>query len=143
MTVAAVLALLLLAIPSAEIAPAIVQAPDSPVRIDRAKVLNVGSEEPAVLLYSATNATDQDLEHFTVIAFIFDAEGTLKARQVAPARHMLEKRTTKYSTMVLDGWRVTPTDRVVMGVNQAQRLGSDAWWHAELENAAKEAVKGK
>lgn len=143
MTVAAVLAVLLLAVPSAEIAPSIVQAPDSPVRIDRAKVLNVGSEEPAVLLYSATNATDQDLEHFTVIAFIFDAEGTLKARQVAPARHMLEKRTTKYSTMVLDGWRVTPTDRVVMGVNQAQRLGSDAWWHAELENAAKEAAKGK
>jgi hypothetical protein len=143
MTLVAVLAVLLLAVPPAEIAPSIVQAPDSPVRIDRAKVLNVGSDEPAVLLYSATNTTEQDLEHFSVIAYIFDAERTLKARQVAPARHMLEKRTTKYSTMVLDGRPLTATDRVVIGVNQAQRLGSDAWWHAELENAAKEAVKGK
>lgn len=129
--------------PAAEITPAIVQAPDSPVKLDRAKVLNVGANEPAVLLYAATNAVDYDLEHFTVITFIFDAEGTLKARQTAPGRHMLEKGTTKFSTMVLDGAPVTPTDRLVIGVNQAQRLGSEKWWSAEIESLAKTSIKSK
>ena len=74
-------------------------------------------------------------------AFIFDAQGVLKARQLAPGRRTLEKGTTKYSTMVLDGWAVTATDRVVFGVNQAQRVDSEKWWRAELEETAKEAVK--
>ena len=128
---------------ASEIAPTVIHAPESPVKVDRAKVLNVVANEPAVLLYSATNVTDADLEHFTVITFIFDAQGMLKARQVAPARHMLEKGTTKFSTMVLDGYAVTATDRIVIGVNQAQRLGSQKWWNAELETAAKDAVKAK
>ena len=143
MPLVAVLLAIAFVIPAAEIAPAIVVAPDSPVKLDRAKVLNVVANEPAVLLYAATNAVDYDLEHFTVIAFIFDAEGTLKAKQIAPGRHMLEKGTTKFSTMVLDGWTVTPTDRVVIGVNQAQRLGSEKWWNAELESLAKASVKSK
>lgn len=125
----------------AELVPAVVQAPDSPVQLDRAKVLNIVPNEPAVLLYASANKVDYDLEHFTVIAFIFDAEGTLKARQVAPARHMLEKGTTKFSTMVLDGWTVAASDQVVVGVNQAQRLGSEKWWSAELEALAKTSVK--
>jgi hypothetical protein len=143
MPLVAVLLAIAFVIPAAEIASAIVVAPDSPVKLDRAKVLNVGANEPAVLLYAATNAVDYDLEHFTVIAFIFDAEGTLKAKQIAPGRHMLEKGTTKFSTMVLDGWTVTPTDRVVIGVNQAQRLGTEKWWNAELESLAKASVKSK
>jgi hypothetical protein len=143
MPLVALLLAIAFVIPPAEIAPAIVGAPDSPVKLDRAKVLNVVANEPAVLLYAATNAADYDLEHFTVIAFIFDAEGTLKARQIAPGRHMLEKGTTKFSTMVLDGWTVTPTDRVVIGVNQAQRVGSEKWWSAELESLAKASVKSK
>ena len=121
--------------------PVIVQAPDTPVRVDHAKIFNVVANEPAVLMYAATNLTDNDLEQFTIIAFIFDAQGTLKAKQMAPARRALEKRETKYSTMVLDGWAVTATDRVVFGVNQAQRVDSEKWWHAELDEAAKEAVK--
>jgi hypothetical protein len=124
-----------------ETAPLVVQAPDSPVRIDHAKVLNVTTGEPAVLLYAATNLTDNDLEQFTVIAYIFDADGVLKTRQSAPGRRTLEKRSTKYSTMVLDGRQVTESDRVVIGVNQAQRTDSDKWWSAELEAAATEAVK--
>jgi hypothetical protein len=143
MPLVAVLLAIAFVIPAAEIASAIVVAPDSPVKLDRAKVLNVGANEPAVLLYAATNAVDYDLEHFTVIAFIFDAEGTLKAKQIAPGRHMLEKGTTKFSTMVLDGWTVTPTDRVVISVNQAQRLGTEKWWNAELESLAKASVKSK
>jgi hypothetical protein len=125
----------------AEVVPAVVQAPDSPVRIDQAKVLNVGAAEPAVLLYAATNLTDADLEQFTVIAYIFDADGVLKTRQVAPGRRTLEKRSTKFSTMVLDGRTVTATDRIVIGVNQAQRTDSEKWWSAELEAAANQAVK--
>lgn len=143
MTLVAVLLAGMFGVSAAEVVPAVVQGPGSPVRLDRAKVLNVVANEPAVLLYAATNVTDHDLEHFTVIVFIFDAQGTLKARQIAPGRHMLEKGTTKFSTMVLDGWAVSATDRVVVGVNQAQRMGSENWWSAELEQAAKEAVKGK
>ena len=131
---------LLLAASAAEIAPAVVQAPDSPVRVDRAKIFNIVANEPAVLMYAATNLTDTDLEQFTVIAFIFDAQGTLKARQTAPGRRTLEKRSTKYSTMVLDGWPLTATDRVVFGVNQALRVDSEKWWSAELEQAARQVV---
>jgi hypothetical protein len=85
--------------------------------------------------------TDDDLEQFTVLVFFYDAEGTLKARQIAPGRRTLEKHTTKYSTMVLDGWAVKATDRVVFGVNQAQRTDSDKWWSAELDDLANNAVK--
>ena len=143
MTLLATTVIAMLAATSAEIAPAVVQAPDSPIRIDHAKVLNVGAAEPAVLMYAATNLTDDELEQFTVIAFIFDAEGVLKTRQVAPGRRTLEKRSTKYSAMVLDGRALTAADRVVIGVNQAQRADSEKWWSAELEAAAKEAVKAQ
>jgi hypothetical protein len=129
------------AVTAAEVTPMVVQAPDSPVRLDHAKILNVGSSEPAILMYAATNLTDDDLEQFTVIAFIFDAEGTLRARQGAPGRRTLEKRGTKYSTMVLDVRPLTPTDRVVIGVDQAQRTESSKWWSAELETVAKAAMK--
>ena len=132
-----------LAVLAAEVTPAIVQAPDSPVRLDHAKILNVVAGEPAVLMYSATNLTDDDLEQFTVIAFIFDGEGTLRARQAAPGRRTLEKRATKYSTMVLDVRPLTPTDRVVIGVDQAQRVESDKWWSAQLDAAAKAAAVKK
>lgn len=134
---------LALAVSAGEIAPAIVQAPDTPVRISRPKILNIVPDEPAVLFYAATNLTDADLEAFTIVAFIFDAQGTLKARQSAPGRRTLEKQSTKFSTMVLDGWPVTATDRIVFGVNQALRDGSEKWWSAELEEAAKAVVKGQ
>ena len=143
MTLLATAVVLLLAVPAGEVTPTVVQAPDTPVRVSRAKVLNVVADEPAVLLYAATNLTDDDLEAFTIVAFIFDAQGTLKARQSAPGRRTLEKRTTKFSTLVLDGWPVTATDRIVFGVNQALRDGSEKWWSAELEEAAKAAVKGQ
>ena len=128
--------LLMLTVTAGENTPTVVQAPDSPVKIDHAKIFNIVANEPAVLMYAATNLADGDLEHFTVIAYIFDAAGTLKAKQIAPGRHILEKGATKYSTMVLDGWAVTATDRVIFGVNQAQRLDSQKWWRAELEDAA-------
>ena len=134
-------ALFLTATAAAESTPVVIQTPDSPVRIDHAKVLNITAGEPAVLIYAATNVTDTDLEQFTVTAFIFDGEGNLKTRQMAPGRRTLEKRSTKYSTMVLDGRQVTASDRVVIGVNQAQRTDSDKWWSAEIEVAAKEAAK--
>jgi len=141
MTLLAASVVVSLAVFAGENIPAIVQAPDSPVRVDHAKIFNIVADEPAVLMYAATNLTDNDLEQFTIIAFIFDAQGTLKAKQLAPGRRTLEKRSTKYSTMVLDGWAMTATDRVVFGVNQAQRVDTEKWWHAELDEAAKEAVK--
>jgi hypothetical protein len=93
-----------------------------------------------VVLYAATNATDQPLDQFTVMAFVFKADGTLKARQVAPGRRTLEPRETKYSTLVLDGSPIDPTDVIVVGINQAQRSASDAWWRADLQPAAEAAV---
>jgi len=120
--------------------PALVVAgAESPARINRAIVLTP-AEGPHVVLYEAANLTDQKLDQFTVMAFVFKADGTLKARQVAPGRRTLEPRERKYSTLVVDVSELDPTDVVVIGINQAQAVGSDAWWRADLQPAAEAAV---
>jgi hypothetical protein len=110
--------------------------------MDRATVLTP-ADGPPIVLYSATNVGEQPLDQFTVMAFVFKADGTLKARQVAPGRRSLEARETKYSTLVLDGSPIDPTDIIVVGINQAQRVGSDAWWRGDLQLAAEAAVPRK
>ena len=132
----------MLAAAAAETQAVVVEAPNSPVKIGRATVLTVAGDPP-VLLYAATNQTDDDLEQFTVMVFIFDAKGILKTQQIAPGRRTLEKRSTKYSTMVLDGGPVDPAGFIVVGVNQAQRVNSETWWRAELKAAAEAAVPQK
>jgi hypothetical protein len=139
MTLLSAVVAILLAAAAAEVPALVVSAPDSPVRLDRATILT-GTDGPPVLLYAATNLTDNQLDQFTVMVFVFDAAGTLKARQTAPGRRTLDARSTKYSTMVLDGSPIGPTDSLVVGVNQAQRVGSDAWWRADLQPAAQAAV---
>jgi hypothetical protein len=120
----------------------VVQAPDSPVRLDHVTILT-GAEGPPVLLYAATNKTDDELEQFTVLAFVFTVEGRLKATQLAPGRRTLEAKSTKYSTMVLDGSPIEPTDVIVVGVDQAQRVGSEVWWRTNLRPAAEAAAQPK
>ena len=78
---------------------AVVQAADAPVRLDRAKILNT-NDAPLVLLYAATNLTDDELDQFTVMVFVFDREGRLKARQVAPGRRTLAARSTNTTTFI-------------------------------------------
>src|SRR5262249_198125 len=104
MTLASVLTWIViwLAAAPSQFSPVIVQAPGSPVRLDTAKILNVG-DAPPVLLYSATNLTGDQLDQFTVMVFVF-RQGILKARQIAPGRHLLDAHGTKYSAMVLDGF---------------------------------------
>jgi hypothetical protein len=92
------------------------------------------------VLYAAENLAGEELDQFTVMAFVFKADGTLKARQVAPGRRTLEPKETKYSTLVVDGSPVDPTDIIVIGINQVQRAGSEAWWRADLQRAAEAAV---
>ena len=75
--------------------------------------------------------------------FIFDAKGRLKTQQIAPGRRTLEAKSTKYSTIVLDGGPVDPAGSIVIGVNQAQRVKSDTWWSADLKAAAETAVPRK
>jgi hypothetical protein len=118
----------------------VVQAPDTPVRLDKAIVLTT-NDAPPLLVYGATNTTADDVDEFTVIAFVFDAQGTLKARQMAPARRTLEAHTRKFSVLVLDGSPIDINYRIVVGVNQAQKVGSDRWWRAELQDAAVAAVR--
>ena len=120
----------------------VVEGTQPPAHITRAVVLTPG-EGPPVVLYAAVSLTDQRLEQFTVMAFVFRADRSLKARQVAPGRHILEPRETKYSTLVVDGVLLDPTDVVVIGINQAQNEGSENWWRAELQPAAEAAVVGK
>jgi hypothetical protein len=120
----------------------VVQAADSPVRLDGATILS-GADGPPIVLYKATNLTDDQLEQFTIMAFVFDAKGTLKARQVAPGRRTLDAQSTKYSTLVLDGSPIDPTDVIVVGVNQAQRVGSEGWWRADLQLVAETATRRK
>jgi len=139
MTGVATVMTLILAAAAGERPALIVAGPEAPARLDRATVLTP-AEGPPVVLYAATNLTDQALDQFTVMAFVFKADGTLKARQVAPGRHMLDQRETKYSTLVLDGSAVESTDVIVIGINQAQRVGSDAWWRTDLQPAAEAAV---
>ena len=133
---------LLLPLAPAEKPALAVAAPDSPVRLDRAVVVTV-ADAPPVVLYAATNATDGAPEQFTVIAFVFDAAGTLRARQTAPGRRTLDPHATKYSTLVLDGSAIAPSDVIVVGVNAAQRAGSDEWWRADLQAAAAAAARPK
>jgi hypothetical protein len=64
----------------------------------------------------------------------------LKAQQIAPGRRTLEARSTKYSTIVLDGSPVDPAGVIVIGINQAQRVNSEIWWRADLKAAAEAAV---
>jgi hypothetical protein len=132
----------LLPLASAERSALVVGVADSPVRLDRATILTA-ADGPPVLLYAATNLTGDQLEQFTVIAFIFDAEGTLRARQTSPARRTFDAHSTKYSTMVLDGSPIAATDVIVVGVNQAQRVDSDIWWRSDLEAAAVAAARPK
>ena len=124
---------------AAEMPAVVVQAADSPVKIGRATVLTVAGDPP-VLLYAATNQTDDELEQFTVTVFMFDAKGVLKTEQIAPGRRTLEAKGTKYSTIVLDGGPVDPAGSIVIGVNQVQRVNSDTWWRANLRAAAEAAV---
>jgi hypothetical protein len=133
---------MLMAAAATERPAVVVEAPDSPVKLEHVTVLTA-TDGPPVLLYAAINKTDQVFDQFTVIAYIFDAEGVLKATQLAPGRRTLEARETKYSTMVLDGSPMPPGGSVVVGVNQAQRVDSDAWWRAELRPAAEAAVPKK
>ena len=132
----------LLAAPAGERPALVVQAPDSPVRLDRAVILTP-ADGPPVLLYSATNLTDDALDEFTVMVFIYNAEGTLKARQTAPARRTLDARGTKSSTVVLDGEPIDATSQIVVGVNQSLRVNSETWWHTDLQTAAQAAVRQK
>jgi hypothetical protein len=134
--------MLTLAAAAAERAALIVEGPQPPARISRATVLTP-SEGPPIVLYAAVNQTDKELEQFTVMAFIFKADGTPKARQVAPGRRTLEPHETKYSTLVLDAAAVDPTDIIVIGIDQTQRVGSEEWWHTDLRPLAEAAVPVK
>jgi len=118
----------------------IVTAPDSPVHLDSAKILNTGSQ-PLVLLYGASNKIDAAIDQFTVTVFVFRADGQLKARQVAPGRRELAVGETKYSAMVLDVGAIDPTDTLMAGVDQVQRAGSDSWWRADMRTLAESAAK--
>jgi hypothetical protein len=121
----------------------VVHAPDSPVKVGRATVLTVAGDPP-VILYSATNQTGDDFEQFTVMVFFFDANGVLKMQQIAPGRRLLEAKTTKYSTIVLDGAPVDPAGSIVIGVNQVQKVtDSDISWRSDLRAAAEAAVPRK
>ena len=117
----------------------VVDGSQPPARMTRAIVLTP-AEGPPVLLYAAVNQTDRALDVFTVMAFVFKADGTLKARQIAPGRRNLDPHETKYSTLVLDGSPIEATDVIVAGINQAQYVNSEEWWRADLQPAAEAAV---
>jgi hypothetical protein len=120
----------------------VVEGQQPPVRLTKAVVLTP-SEGPPLVVYAAVNQTDQQFEQFTVMAFVFKADGTPRARQVAPGRRTLEAHETKYSTLVLDAGPVDPTDIIVVGIDQAQRAGSEEWWHTDLRPLAEAAVPVK
>jgi hypothetical protein len=140
--VALMVASLLAAAPALAAGPTVgvVQAPNAPVTLAQVKLLNTDGT-PWVLLYGATNATDTQLDQFTVTVFIFDKDRRLKARQVAPGRRTLEPHETKFSAMVLDVGGIETGESLLVGVDQAQRVGSDDWWRADLRTIAEAQMK--
>ena len=133
------IALLLFAATPGERPAKLVEGADAPAKVTRATMLTP-AEGPPVVLYAATNLTDRQIDTVTVMVFVFKADGTLKARQTAPGRRNLEAHETKYSTLVLDGSDVETSDVIVIGINQVQHAGSDAWWRADLQRAAEALV---
>ena len=133
------IALLLFAATPGERPAKLVEGADAPAKITRATVLTP-AEGPPVVLYAATNLTDRQIDTITLMVFVFKADGTLKARQTAPGRQNLEAHETKYSTLVLDGSDVETSDVIVIGINQVQHAGSDAWWRTDLRRAAEALV---
>jgi hypothetical protein len=133
------LLLSLLISPADDRTAGVVAAPDSPVVLESAKVLNTNSE-PLVLLYAARNTSAAPVDQFTVMVFVFGADGRLKARQVAPGRRELKVAETKFSVMVLDVGKIEPNDTLMAGVDQVQHAGSDAWWRADLRTIAEAEV---
>jgi hypothetical protein len=131
-----------LMVAAADLPVAVVQAPDSPVHLDHLKIFS-SDDAPAVLLYAATNVTEDQLDQFTVQVLVFDQAGILKARQVAPGRRTLNAHETKYSAMVLDVGSIAPTDSLIAGVDQAQRVGSERWWRADLRTLAEQAMAAR
>lgn len=120
----------------------VVDAAEAPARIARATLITP-AEGPPVVLYAAASQTDERLDEFTVMVFLFKADGTLHARHTAPGRRTLEPHEIKYSTVVLDGSPVGATDVIVIGINQAQVVGSSTWWRADLQPAAQAAALPK
>ena len=51
----------------------------------------------------------------------------------------LTPHETKYSAMVLDVGQIGPTDRLMAGVDQAQRTDSEQWWRTDLRAIAEKA----
>jgi hypothetical protein len=133
------IALLLFAATPGERPAKLVEGADAPAKVTRATVLTP-AEGPPVVLYAATNVTDRPIDTITLMVFVFKADGTLKTRQTAPGRRNLEAHETKYSTLVLDGSNVEASDVIVIGINQVQHAGSDAWWRADLQRAAEALV---
>lgn len=84
-----------LAAPPVEKPAIVVEGMQPPARITHAAVLTP-TQGPPIILYAAVNQTDQELEQFTVTAFVFKADGTPRARQTAPGRRTLEAHETKY-----------------------------------------------
>ena len=145
MTLLPVLVGLLLAGPVSEKPAIIVEAGQLPAKIAKATVISP-ADGPPIVLYEAASQTDQQIGDFVVIAFVFRADGSLKAKQQAPGRHLLEKHETKYSTLVLDVKMIggiDPTDTIVIGMTRLQYDGSDRWVEADVQPAAEAAVPKK
>lgn len=118
----------------------VIDAPGTPVKLERVKLLNTDAT-PLVLLYGATNQTVNQLDQFTVTVLVFDKDRRLKARQVAPGRRTLEPKETKFSAMVLDVGTIDPADSLLVGVDQAQTAGSDEWWRVDIRTLAEGMMK--
>jgi hypothetical protein len=118
----------------------VIQAPGSPVTLEPVKLLNTDGT-PMVLLYGARNTGTTDLDQFTVTVLVFDQHRQLKARQVAPGRRSLKASETKFSAMVLDVGGIEAGDSLLVGVDQAQQVGSEDWWRADLRTLAEAKMK--
>ena len=90
MTLLTAAAVLFLAVAPGETPAKVVQAPDSLSARPRGR--RTSADNPPGSALRRNQYVERGSEQFTVMAFIFKADGSLKARQVAPSRRTLEAR---------------------------------------------------
>jgi hypothetical protein len=114
---------------------------DSPVRIDHLKIFSADDAPPVPL--RGNECHWRSARPFTVTKS--SSIKTVGSRRGKSPRSScnLDARETKYSAMVLDVGPIAPTDSLMAGVDQAQRVGSDQWWRADLRALAEQAATVK
>jgi len=125
---------------AATTAVSIVASPQSPLRIEPVAITQ---SEPFALSYRATNISQDTVLQYKLVAFVFTQSGIGRGYHTLPSWNTLASGTSRIGTFQLDKLKVTPYDRVVVGV-QTVGVGNGTLAASidELFAAAKRVASG-